>query len=213
MDPADWDGQKVHWKQSLGTAKVNGTITMPNLSLQAGPYVPITPKPGENLTSAPMPVNDWMGEEETEYGDWAISPGYDGNPIGAPGAPPTHVGYDYAITFNPDGSEDVVHIYPELCGQYRGVMSHTDLDGHTEACMPDVKLEDWAPELTYHTWHKITGSCDGWTRSWTTESTQSAIFPRVQGWDVTDGVLHSDVPGSTGYYQHIRQFPYFDKDI
>jgi hypothetical protein len=49
MQPINWDGQLVYWSSSIGTARVDGTITFPG-------------------ASSPTIVSGWVGEEERMAG-------------------------------------------------------------------------------------------------------------------------------------------------
>jgi len=67
MMPATWDGEKVVWSSTIGTAEVNGTITFPS---------------GETVQ-----VNKWVGEEERMAGLFKLAPGHRGYEYAQSGNP------------------------------------------------------------------------------------------------------------------------------
>ncbi|RJQ70149.1 hypothetical protein D5S17_29545 [Pseudonocardiaceae bacterium YIM PH 21723] len=212
MRPATWDREQVTWSQSLGTATVDGWISFPAVSPVAGLEPPTLPGPG---VLSPVRVEGWAGEQETMSGDWRMSPSVsDGVPVFNPLAPPTHIGYDYALSSNPDGSGDIIFTFPQLCGKTSGLLAHTTATGEVTVCEPTVRLSDWHPTSTgYRTWSTMTGECGGRSLTYRAQNALPVTYTRVQGWDVADGAVVSDVPGSTGVFQHLRQFPFYDRDI
>lgn len=188
QDPSDWDGQKNYWIQSLGTAKVTGTVKFPD-------------------SATPVRVNDWPGEQETEYGTYELGPG----PWPPSGV--RHIGYDYGESSNPDGSTDTMQVLPEKDGVWRGILTHTSASGKVTSCEPSgpgqVKLADWATEpvsrMRYPRTVRV--QCTGRSVTWhTTEAqTQVPYFSlATSGFLTTDSSAHTDVPGSVGVMQHLR---------
>ena len=189
--PTIWDGQTSYWIQSIGAGTVNGTIRFP----------------GSLKTTT---VTDWGGEQETQYGTFQLGGGL--NPL----KDSPHIGYDYAASDNPDGSEDVLYVFPELSGVWRGILVHTSADGVVTQCEPsgphEVTLSNWTtdPLTRYHYPQTVSASCDSLAMTWTVDWTNVlGAEGHLNGFETTDSTGHSSVPGSVAALQHLRDTGYY----
>src|SRR6266851_2433901 len=186
--PSIWDGQTSYWTQAVGTGHVNGTVTFP----------------GSTVATT---VTNWTAEQETEYGTYQLGPG-------PQPAPAIHIGYDYATSYNPDGSTDTMDVFPEFDGVWRGILTHTSAAGVTTECAdPKGRLSNWYADpggFSYPLSVELT--CGTTTITWTTTPAGSQVLYNVNqtdGFALTNSAGVSSVPGSVAYMQHIRDTGYW----
>jgi len=196
--PANWDGETSYWTQSLGTGTAVGTISFPLIGDDG------TVTQGDHY---PTVVTRWGVEQESQFGDFQLGSG----PGGAAGA--IHVGYDYASTYNPDGSTDTLYTFPLLKGGWNGIMTTTFADGKVSQCADPVPTEsNWytdAGGLSYPT--ELSVSCKGRRVVFTTSAQKSnAIYDTVEvdGFSSVNSNATSNL-GGVGLIQHIRDVGYF----
>ena len=196
--PANWDGETSYWTQSLGTGTANGTISFPQINsddtVTDGDYYAIT-------------VTEWGVEQESQFGNFQLGSG----PDGAAGA--IHVGYDYASTYNRDGSTDTLYTFPLLKGGWHGIMTTTFADGKVSQCADPAPTErNWytdAGGLSYPT--ELSVSCNGRHLVFATSPQESVVnysTVEVDGFAAADSNAISNM-GGVGLIQHIRDVGYF----
>jgi hypothetical protein len=195
----EWDEQDLTWTQSLGTGVANGTIVFPG-------------------STSPTEVDDWGAEQETVFGDWQLGPTSDESDPAE-----THVGYDYASSFNPDGSGHVAYVFPQVAGGWRGILAHTDASGEVTVCEPSqeggVTLSGWKTDtesgFKYPTVMRV--RCGDLDVTWThlavavaqSETALRSLGMRP-GWTETLAFGSSSVPGSVAILEHFRGPGYGD---
>ena len=196
--PANWDGQTSYWTQSLGTGTANGEISFPLINsddtVTEGNYYPTT-------------VTDWGVEQESQFGNFQLGSG----PLGLPSA--IHIGYDYASTYNPDGSTDTLYTFPLLHGGWHGIMTTTFADGTVSQCADPAPTEsNWytdAGGFSYPT--ELSVSCNGRSLVFTTSAQQSQVNYQaiaIDGFAAANSNTTSN-KGGVGLIQHIRDVGYF----
>jgi hypothetical protein len=193
--PTYWDGYTSFLNESVGAGTANGTITFPG--------------------SLPSAVRDWGAEQDTEYGTYD-----DGiSPLQAP----NHIGYEYAASDNPDGSADFLLAFVEMSSTpghpvWRGMLSHTSVDGKVTECEPsgpgEVTLSNWTtattqlpPNLTGFPYPQtVSAHCGALSKAWTTTPADTQVVPVAwYSMTVADSAVHSNVAGSVGIMQHFRE--------
>jgi len=195
--PANWDGQTSYWTQSLGTGTAKGEISFPQINsddtVTEGDYYPTT-------------VTNWGVEQESQFGNFQLGSG----PLGLPSA--IHIGYDYASTYNPDGSTDTLYAFPLLKGGWRGIMTTTFADGTVSQCADPVPTEsDWYADssgLSYPL--ELSVSCNGRSLVFTTTVQQTQVNSAsiaLDGFAAADSNTTSN-KGGVGLIQHIRDAGY-----
>jgi hypothetical protein len=196
--PANWDGQISYWTQSIGTGTANGKIAFPQISsdgtVASGAYYATD-------------VTDWGVEQESQFGNFQLGSG----PNGVAGA--IHVGYDYASTYNQDGSTDTLYTFPLLKGGWHGIMTTTFADGRVSQCADPAPAESkWytdAGGLSYPT--EISVSCNSRHVVFTTSAEGTVVnYSTVEtnGFAAANSNTTSN-QGGVGLIQHIRDVGYF----
>lgn len=181
MLPAYWDAEQTFWEQSMGTGTVNGYVRFP----------------GDLL---PTPVNNWRGEEESQYGPFQIGPGTD------PTLASTHIGYDYNVASLANGATVVMFGLPEIDGGWRGIITETLADGTVLQCEPQSLTQSNYTTLgaamytgivspTTYTWAQtVSGQCDAgsqnlnFTFNYSPDTTNVLYATEVNGFNTTDSL-------------------------
>lgn len=195
--PANWDGQTSYWTQSLGTGTAKGTISFPIIDSDG------TVTDGDYYQTA---VTDWGAEQESQFGDFQLGPELDrGRAI--------HVGYDYASTYNPDGSTDTLYTFPLLKGGWHGIMTTTFADGTVSQCADPVPTESkWYTDeggLSYP--RQLSVKCNDRSVVFTTSTQQTQVNYQsiaIDGFATANSNTTSNM-GGVGLIQHIRDVGYF----
>lgn len=189
MQPAIWDSQQVFWTSTIGRTDINGWVQF------AGDTQPTT-------------VTEWQGEEERMAGNFVLLPG--------------HKGYEYAQTSNPDGSADQLFVFPQIIdGTWRGLYSHLNANGTMTYCEPDViQLSNYQTTPKGFAYPStIYAKCTAANVDITYTVTQAEEFPLPPGSPsvplnlypgfTTMSAGHSNVPGSVGTIQHLRNLGFY----
>jgi hypothetical protein len=196
--PADWDAETSYWIQSLGTGTANGTISFPQINssdtVTQGNHYPTT-------------VTNWGAEQESQFGNFQLGSELD---TGAA----IHVGYDYASTYNPDGSTDTLYTFPLLKGGWHGIMTTTFADGTVSQCADPVPTEsNWYADSGGFSYPlELSVSCNGRSLVFTTSTAQTNSLSystvEVDGFMAASSNATSN-QGGVGLIQHIRDAGYF----
>jgi hypothetical protein len=187
MQPVQWDQQQVFWSSSIGRTDIDGSIR----------FV------GDAQATT---VTGWQGEEERMAGSFSLDPG--------------HKGYEYAQTSNPDGSADQLFVFPQISGgNWRGVLAHVAKSGELTYCEPDVvQLTDYqATSEGYAYPGTVHAKCTARNLGLTYTVSTPQDFPLGPPGLATDSYPayttmsagSSDVTGSVGTIQHLRDLGYY----
>jgi hypothetical protein len=185
--PTWWDNETSYLNESIGAGMANGTITFPG-----------------SLT--PTTVANWGAEQDTEYGTYLD--GIDAY------KPAQHIGYEYAVSQNPDGSGDLLLAFAERDGVWRGLLAHTTAAGQVSECEPGITLSHWVTDAVTRFEYplQVTATCTSPRMSMTWYGSVSApwIVPEVvpfpvYSFTVADIPAHSTVAGSVAVVQHFRE--------
>ncbi len=178
MDPVDWDGQKVYWAASLGTAKVNGTIKFPG-------HTEVTK------------VENWDGEQERMAGTYLLGPGHIGYDYAQAGNPDGSA--DELFMF-PQLNGTTRGILAHTAAD--GTLTMCEPKDYTQENWDQISMPK-GHIGTFPFPRTVSASCDNLSITFTVETPH--LFPLLaQLTTTTMSQGHTNVPGSRATIQHLR---------